>query len=154
MKRFLHYIPILVLISFLSCVAKPNASTIDNQNAMETLLVLKENSLEGFPEFSLVNSNDELGRIYSALNLTRMPGIVQPKLDFSKNTLVLMNSIVKSDKHFDIDFKTKIVDSKLEIKYFPSSNNKDLSAIPNSYRVIKVVKINKVNAISKIELLK
>lgn len=144
-----------IFLLIISCKAtKNNADTSISQEKPQVLLTLKENSLTDYPDFSLVNSNEELWAIFGAINSTRMPGIRSPEVDFNANSLLLVNINLDGEKYSDITLdQLKVIDNKLQVKYHGSDNNQDMLDIPNSYRVIKLIKIKKATSISKIEKL-
>lgn len=143
-------------VTIVSCnAAKNHTDMLVSQGKSQVLLILKENSLASYPDFSLVNSNEELGEIFGVINSTRMPGITAPEVDFSTNSLLLVNINLDGKKYSDITLDPlRVSDNQLQVKYRGNDNNQDMLGIPNSYRVIKLIKIEKVTSISKIEELK
>lgn len=142
---------LIFLVTFYSCETGKKISAYNVNQKTEVLLALKENTLSDFPEFSLLNSNDDLWRVYNVLNSIRMPGINAPEVDFEKYTVLLINIDLEAKDYFDINIKTNFTrDNNLEIIYYPIGQS-ELTSIPNFNRVIKLVKIKKVSSISKIE---
>lgn len=148
---------IKILLSFflmiVSCKTTKNDTAMSvNQEKLEELLLLKENSLVNYPDFSLINSNEELGRVFGILNSTRMPGINAPEVDFNHNSILLVNFNLEEKKYSDITLnQVRVSDNQLQIKYHGNNDNQDMLGIPNSYRVIKLIKVKKATSIIKIE---
>ena len=136
-----------------SCKTTKNDTAMSvNQEKLEELLLLKENSLVNYPDFSLINSNEELGRVFGILNSTRMPGINAPEVDFNHNSILLVNFNLEEKKYSDITLnQVRVSDNQLQIKYHGNNDNQDMLGIPNSYRVIKLIKVKKATSIIKIE---
>lgn len=122
---------------------KETQSKIETQN--EELVSLKENTLQEFDSIKLINNADEYYQITNTINSIRMPGIDFKEVDFSTNSVILINMIM--DNYYDIEIYTKTNPETATIFYsgIHYKNNQ------NHLKKVRLVKLIEIPKTKKIE---
>ena len=122
---------------------KETQSKIETQN--EELVSLKENTLQEFDSIKLINNADEYYQITNTINSIRMPGIDFKEVDFSTNSVILINMIM--DNYYDIEIYSKTNPETTTIFYsgIHYKNNQ------NHLKKIRLVKLIEIPKTKKIE---
>jgi len=139
----------IVFFSIFAC-HQQKISVNSTSDKPEVLLSLKENSLNEFDDYLIINSQEELENVFVKINITRMPGIPAPTIDFENKSVLLINKKLDDKAKGDLILDKISIKKKVLSVNFKETDETVFQKIPNANRVIKMYLIDKVDAVKSI----
>lgn len=143
-------VALLLLIGL--CLACQSQKPINQSIEPIEIITLRENSLIQFDSILLINNEIEYGKVTNQMNATRFPGIPFKSVDFSNQSVVLINLDMTKAKTSTYKIIPEISDQQLKLK-LKEQKNEQFDDIPKKQRFIQLLEIPKVNSIEKVEFI-
>ena len=114
MKKLIQIHVLFIMFFSIFACHQQKISVNSTSDKPEVLLSLKENSLNEFDDYLIINSQKELENVFVKINITRMPGIPAPTIDFENKSVLLINK--KLDDKAKGDLILDNINTKKKIK--------------------------------------
>ena len=154
MKKILVFLNLILV--FTACTTnkqnqETDAKSETTQEAVantETLITLRENTLDDMENVVLINDAESYFKITARLNMIRKPGIDFKEIDFTKHSLLVINTEMRDPNSTDYEVAPSYTNDKVSIE-FKGLNNPDFEGINPAIRLVKLIVINKTSSLDQ-----
>ena len=145
MKTITYITLLTLLIVNTACKPKQKMSAKNTDNNI-TFTEIISGTHSNFKEANsfIVNSEDELRKVYATINMTRRPGFYLPKIDFSKESIICLFLGTKTTGGYSVKINNiNLNGKKAEIFYKATTpNGITTTIITQPFYIAKTKKIN------------